>query len=110
MSNQTLSPRDFIVWQQAIFEMIGDRAPTEVEWKMIREKHDLVFGAVLITEVADRLEAEKRRNMQAAMLEKIQQPTYRGMVGGIASGSVTNTTGYSNSASLMALAEAASNA
>lgn len=102
--NQNLSPRDFVIWQKAIMDMIGDRAPTEAEWKMLRDKHDEVFGAVISYDFFKKMEEDKLRNMEKE-LKKAQADQFSRMLSGpLGSGSaktaiaqhfgpVTNTAG-----------------
>jgi hypothetical protein len=61
------NPSDYVLWMQGTFDMIGDRMPTEAEWKMMRERHQLMAGEVVLQRMEERelAEAERRRKLAA---------------------------------------------
>lgn len=69
---------DYVLWLQGTFDMIGERMPTEAEWKMLRERHALMAGEVVLQRMEERelAAAEKRRREQELALFGLQKPMY----------------------------------
>lgn len=54
-----MSPRDYVVWLQGMLDLIGDRQPTEAEWKMLMDKQRDMFGAVVSVNLLENIERDK---------------------------------------------------
>ena len=61
--------RDLALWLQGAAAMIGDRLPTELEWKAMKEKVD----EVVAQRVFDRLVQDKQAAVDYAQLLKLKQ-------------------------------------
>lgn len=58
------TPDDYVIWLQGVFDSIGDKQPSEAEWKMIKERHTLMTGEIVLQRLDKRMyEEEAKRKM-----------------------------------------------
>lgn len=73
------NPDDYVIWLQGVFDSIGDRPPSDAEWKMIKERHALMAGEIVLQRLEKRQrEFEFKQKLdEATRLAEAQAKSYQ---------------------------------